>query len=331
MKNRTFFAPTLKFWISGSLLMIIMIFCSSSCSDNNAQPAVSFQQVPGKLLISIGGKPFANYIYEDSVTTRPYFDNVMTPCGIQATRNHPPQADDPKDHSAWHPGIWLSFGDINGNDYWRTKQKVEHEMFVEQPSGGPGKGTFTVRNYYMSSDGSSRMLAELVEYTILVRPSGYLLVTNSTFSSDENDFTFGDQEEMGLGIRLNTKITVQYGQGHITNAEGLKDEKETWGKASKWIDYSGKIDNNYVGMAIMPDPANFRPSWYHSRNYGYVAANPFGREAMKQGEKSAVTVKKGESFSLGFGILVYCTPSSEKTDINTAYKDYMSILSELKK
>ena len=222
------------------------------------QPVVAFQQKPGNLLITVGGRPFATYVYEDPVITRPYFAHVKTACGIQATRNHPPDADDAKDHATFHPGIWLGFGDINGNDYWRLKAKVEHEMFVEQPAGGPGRGTFAVRNYYMSADGKERVCAELAKYTILVRPSGYLLVWNSTFSSSAGDFTFGDQEEFGLGIRVNTKISVQYGQGHMTNAEGLKDGKETWGKVSSWIDYSGPIGDRYAGMAIMPDPANFR-------------------------------------------------------------------------
>src|SRR5690606_10682004 len=118
----------------------------------------------------------------------------------------------------FHPGAWLSFGDINGHDYWRIKSKVEHEMFVEQPKGTAGEGTFTVRNYYISKDGKDRVVSELVKYTILVRPAGYLLMANSTFSSDDQDFTFGDQEEMGFGVRVNTRITPQYGQGQIVNA-----------------------------------------------------------------------------------------------------------------
>jgi hypothetical protein len=311
-------------WISPLLMILVCLGCSGR-KQEESKPVVSFHQEPGELLIMIGDQPFATYVYEDTATTRPYFAHVKTPCGIQATRNHPPEADDPQDHSTYHPGIWLSFGDINGNDYWRIKAKVEHEMFVKQPEGGPGKGTFAVRNYYMSSDGKHRVLAQVVNYTILVRPAGYLLLTNSTFSSDAGDFTFGDQEEMGLGIRVNTKITRQYGQGHITNAEGLTDGKETWGKASKWIDYSGRIGDSYVGMAIMPDLKNFRPSWYHARDYGFIAANPFGREAMKQGEKSVVEVKKGQTFDLGFGILIYCNPAGEKIDIDSAYQDYINI------
>jgi hypothetical protein len=112
----------------------------------------------------------------------------------------------------------------------------------------------------------------------------------------------------------------------MTNAEGMTDGEETWGKASDWIDYSGIIDDKYVGIAVMPDPGNFRPSWFHARDYGFVAANPFGRQAMEQGEKSAVTVKKGEDFHLGFGILVYCNPDGEKTDIANAYQAYLKVL-----
>jgi len=298
---------------------------SQTGTRNDKQPMVAFEQKPGQLLITIGGQPFATYIYENPVITRPFFAHVKTPCGIQATRNFPPLPEDPQDHSTMHPGIWLSFGNLSGRDYWRNKAKIEHEMFVEQPDGGPGKGTFTVRNFYMSTDGKDRMLAELVKYTILVRPSGYLLVTNSTFSSESGDFTFGDQEEMGLGFRVNTQISAQYGKGQITNAEGMKGGNDTWGKTSNWIDYSGIIDNKYVGMSLMPDPDNFRPSWYHARDYGFIAANPFGRKAMKQGEESAITVKKGENFQLGFGILIHCNPAGEKVNVEQAYQGYLQL------
>ena len=34
-------------------------------------------------------------------------------------------------------------------------------------------------------------------------------------------------------------------------------------------------------------------------------ANPFGREAMKQGTKSRVTVTRGEAFTLRFGAILH--------------------------
>jgi hypothetical protein len=314
--------------IIGIVLLVNGGAAAQKARKTSNQPVVAFEQKPGELMITIGGKPFASYVYEDPKISRPYFAHVKSSCGIQVTRNYPTQEGDPKDHATFHPGIWLSFGDINGNDYWRLKAKVEHEMFVEQPKGGPGSGSFTVRNYYMSADGKDRVLAELVKYTILLRPSGTLLLTNSTFSSESTDLAFGDQEEMGLGVRVNTKFTVQYGKGHITNAEGLKEGEGTWGKASNWVDYSGIVDGNNVGVTIMPGPGNFRPSWFHTRDYGLAVANPFGREAMKQGEKSSVSVKKGEKFELGYGVLIYCKPKGGKVDIEGAYQDYLQVLKE---
>lgn len=320
------FPKHFRSFIIGILILVNGGIVARQASNTSDQPVVAFKQRPGELTITIGGNPFASYVYEDPKISRPYFAHVKSPCGIQVTRNYPPQEGDPKDHATFHPGIWLSFGDINGNDYWRLKSKVEHEMFVEQPKGGPGMGSFTVRNYYMSADGKDRVLAELVKYTILIRPSGTLLLTNSTFSSDAVDLAFGDQEEMGLGVRVNTKFTVQYGEGHLTNSEGFKDGDGTWGKASKWVDYSGPVDDKNVGVTLMPDPANFRPSWFHNRDYGLMVANGFGREAMKQGEKSTIAVKKGEKLTLGYGVLIYCTAQGEKQDINDAYKDYLNVL-----
>jgi hypothetical protein len=333
LKNRMIVKLLQKciFGVAASL-MLCAAWSDTVLAQNTKKPAangnaVTFEQKPGELLISIGGKPFASYVYEDEKITRPYFAHIKSSCGIQVTRNYPPQEGDPKDHSTFHPGLWLSFGDINGNDYWRLKARVEHEMFVEQPKGGPGRGTFTVRNYYMSSDGKDRVLAELAKFTILVRPSGTLLLINSTFSSDANDIIFGDQEEMGLGVRVNTKFSVQYGKGHITNAEGLKDGEGTWGKVSNWVDYSGPVDGKYAGVAIMPDPNNFRPSWFHTRDYGLMAANAFGREAMTKGEKSAELVKKGQKFQLGYGVLIYCKPDAGKVNIENAYQDYLKVRS----
>ena len=72
-----------------------------------------------------------------SATTRilrPYFCNVHAPGGIQVTRNHPPVAgQDATDHDTMHPGLWLAFGDINGQDFWRNKGRIEHVRFTEPP------------------------------------------------------------------------------------------------------------------------------------------------------------------------------------------------------
>jgi hypothetical protein len=233
------------------------------------------------------------------------------------------------DHDTFHPGIWLTFAGINGNDYWRLKKKTEHEMFSVTPEGGPGKGTFTVSNFYLDSKDSTgnRIAHEICKYTILVRPNYYLLIYDSTISSDKSDLVFGDDQEYGLGIRVQTPIEERYG-GQILNADGLKGAKKAYGKASNWADYSGVMGSTLVGMTVMPDPKNFRPSWYHTRDYGLIAANPFGREKVAGGEKSEVLVKKGEKFHLGFGVAIYSAAAGTDVDRHAMYKDYLKAIGE---
>ena len=294
----------------------------------NKEPLVAFEHKPSKLLITIGGEPFASYVYENSKIPRPYFAHVKTPSGVQVSRNHPPiEGKDSMDHDTYHPGIWLTFAGINKNDYWRLKKKTEHEMFIGKAQGGAGRGTFAVGNYYLDSKDSTgnRIAHEICRYTIIARPSYYLLIYDSTISSDKGDLVFGDDQEYGLGIRIATPIEERYG-GQILNADGLKGAKKLYGKASDWCDYSGVIDDTLVGMTVMPDPRNFRRSWFHARDYGLIAANPFGRKGVAGGEPSEVLVKKGEKFHLGFGVAIYSVPKGSKIDRNAMYQDYLKAI-----
>jgi hypothetical protein len=289
------------------------------------RPVVAFKHQPGKLLITIGDKPFATYYEGTSKIPRPYFAHVMSPSGIQVSRNHPPiEGKDSPDHDTFHPGIWLTFAGINGNDYWRLEQKTEHEMYVGEKESGPGKGSFTVSNFYLDKEGK-RIAHEICKYTIVVRRRSYMLIYDSTISSDEHDLVFGDDQEYGLGIRVQTPIEERYG-GQILNADGLKGEKgdnNAYGKASDWCDYSGVMNDTLIGMMVMPDPKNFRRSWYHVRDYGLIAANPFGRKGVAKGEPSEVKVKKGEKFHLGFGIAIYSAPKDGKVNRERMYHGYL--------
>src|SRR2546426_10468941 len=78
--------------------------------------------------------------------------------------------------------------------------------------------------------------------------------------------------KMGLGVRVATPFIVKQG-GSILNSAGGQNEKGTWGKTAEWIDYFGNVGTKTIGLMLVPDPANFRSSWFHSRDYGLVVAN----------------------------------------------------------
>ncbi len=60
---------------------------------------------------------------------------------------------------------------------------------------------------------------------------------------------------------------------------------EVWGHRSKWVDYSGSINGEKLGVAIFDSPTNPRfPTYWHSRDYGLFALNPFGQKAFDKNE-----------------------------------------------
>ena len=75
----------------------------------------------------------------------------------------------------------------------------------------------------------------------------------------------------------------------------------------------------------LPDPKNFRPSWFHNRNYGLMGANMFGRKAFTKGEASQVPVAKGETFHLCWAAYVHSTATNETADVSAVYQRYVGM------
>lgn len=289
---------------ASSLLTILLGLLTLLPRAHAAQP-VSFARSEDRLEIRIGTRPFATYVFRDTRILRPYFAHVRAPDGAQVTRNLPPVAGtDRTDHDTMHPGIWMAFGDLDGADFWRNKATVEHVEFSENPTSSDGVGRFVVKNRYRDSD--RVVCQERCRIRIDALEGRTLVVWDSTFTA-EQPFAFGDQEEMGLGVRVATPLAVVNG-GTLTNADGLKNEKQLWGKPSDWCDYSGQIAGQPAGIMVVPDPKNFRRSWFHARDYGFVAANPFGQKAFTGGDASRVVVRPGESLRLRYAVVVHSGP-----------------------
>jgi len=304
-------------------------------SPAGAGQKVSFERETERLGILFDGTRVATYVWDDPAIPRPYFCNILAPNGAQVTRNHPPNPVADKgndDHPGFHPGIWLAFGDVDGQDYWRNKARVRHGGFITEPAAGDRIGHFEVLNVYEAPAGATPEVVceERCRYTFHVTPSGYLLVVDSTFQSKDHPFTFGDQEEMGLGVRLATPLSVKHGTGLLENSEGGRNEEGTWGRSANWCAGLGRAGGAWLGMSVMVHPGNFRPSWFHSRDYGLIVANPFGKKAMTGPDDDAVpadstTVDASETFRLRFGVAIFSLPGDRQPDLASLYEEYLSL------
>ena len=278
-------------------LTLLLFAASGLTAQAQAQSPVSFDQKAGSLSIQIDGRPLATYVWNDPAVLRPYFAHLHAPNGKQVTRNHPPRrGPDATDHADDAPRPVAGF-----------RRSLRRRLLAQQgrpsstwssctsPQASAGGGSFVVRNRYDA--GGKTLCEEDCRISIRQQPGGTLIDWASEFSGPE-EFTFGDQEEMGLGVRVATPLTVKNG-GQILNSDGLKNEKQVWGKQADWCDYSGVIDGEPVGVAIFPSPQNFRRSWFHARDYGVLVANPFGQNAFTKGEKSKVVVPQGRRSGCG--------------------------------
>lgn len=311
-----------------SLLLALCLFAAPSAltaASAPTAPKLAFESRDGAIVITADGQRVGEYVFNDPKIPRPYFSNLQAPGGVQVTRHQPIQPDkDPTDHEFLHPGVWLAFADLSGQDSWRNLAAIKHERFTEKPAIRAGRLTFATESVMQKKDGSP-LCRLLLRFSLSARPAGYLLIWDATFEANAEELAFGDQEEMGLGVRVATPLMEKNG-GVITASTGVTTAKNTWGKSFDWCDYSGVVGGRRAGITLMPDPANFRPSWYHNRNYGLMAANPFGRKSMKQGEVSRVEVKKGEKLRLRFGLLLHAAAPEKAVDLAAAYRDFLAQL-----
>jgi hypothetical protein len=277
----------------------------------NPVPAMGFTWALQRDRLSIlqAGVQLTDYVFRDPDILRPYFQNVRAPNGAQVTRTHPPAAGDAADHATMHPGIWLAFGDINGEDFWRNKARMEHVEFITEPSLEQGRLVFATRNRLVAGNGTP--LATLISRFAIALWGDYafVLTWEAEIRGDGRDLAFGDQEEMGLGVRVATELTEQKG-GLVINNEGVKGAKTVWGTQAAWAVYSRELAGRIRGAAIFPSASNPNPTWWHSRDYGVIVANGFGTRALPASAGGKLVVKSRDSLKLRYDVLLFDAPSA---------------------
>ncbi|CAN5672345.1 hypothetical protein BH24ACI4_BH24ACI4_23960 [soil metagenome] len=289
-----------------------------------ADHAFGWELKPDRLSIAHAARPLGDYVFRDPEVLRPHFQNLHAPSGVQVTRRHPPAEGDATDHATMHPGVWLAFGDINGEDFWRNKARMEHVAFTVEPDVAGGRLTFATRNQLVAQDAAP--LASLSS-RFAIAPWGdhaFLLTWEAEIRPEGRDLVFGEQEEMGLGVRVATKLTEKDG-GLVVNSDGLTGAKTVWGKPAAWAAYSRQTDGRIQGVAILPARSNPNPTWWHSRDYGVIVANGFGKRVLPAPAEGTLVVKAGDALKLRYDLLLFDTPAAEPIDLAAAYKAIQSL------
>ena len=284
---------------------------------------VKITKLPEKLRVEVNGKLFTEYNFKEGPF--PYFYPVVGPTGVPVIRHWPMKEgkDEAQDHRH-HRSLWFTHGEVNGVDFWQGRNdRIVHDKFVKVSSGRE-VGIIQSQNKWVAANGKV-VCTDSRTHRFYNRPDGQMMDFEITIHASEGKVVMGDTKEGTMAIRLapTMRLEGKVGKGHIVNSEGVRD-KATWGKRAAWCDYYGPVEGQIVGVAIFDHPQNPKhPTWWHVRDYGLFAANPFGVhnfEGKPEGTGD-ITIPSGES--LTFRYRFYFHKGDEKQGkVAAHYREY---------
>jgi hypothetical protein len=283
-----------------------------------------------RVRVEIDGHPYTDFFFYGGEAMKPFLWPLRAASGTMVTRQFPLESPpgEPHDHPH-HRGLWFAHDNVNGVDFWNnetsyTSPPPRGRIVVEKISnvkGGSHDGSFTAALSWRDPF-ANKLLDEIRSFHFATRTKLHIIDIDITLTA-VTKVVFGDSKDGSLGIRLapalqedkliksnvnekgqteknKTTWTVPGAPGIIENAEGLEHEKNVWGKPSNWVDYSGDIAGEKLGVAILDHPSNIHRARWHVRAYGLFAANPFGFSTFTNNKSDDGSVKLDPGGSLHF-------------------------------
>src|SRR5215472_793480 len=300
--------------------------------------AVELKHLGNQIEVFVGGKPFTTY-YFGADSPKPYLHPLRTAQGTVVTRGWPMVKDIPgasHDHPH-HRAMFFAHGDINGVDFWGEGEpsgasQTAHGQFYSGEELPKGRTVFrqldeatgnSIRAGFdlVASDGRI-MGKESQEYAFGIDESTRTIDCTFTLAANHGPLKIGDTKEGTFAIRVVKALEAP--TGHMLSSEGDVGEKEIWGKRADWVDYSGTVPGETLGIAIFDNPGNIKhPTYWHARGYGLFAVNPFGEHDFYNDPKrdGSVTIQPGEPLTLRYRVLIHHGDASEGK-IAEKYEDY---------
>ncbi len=290
------------------LVLVLQVRCGvAACPQSNE---VSIEKQDGVVVVNVGGELFTKYDFKSY--KRPIFFPVLGPGQVSMTRCYPMQKvpGEASDHPH-HKSIWFAHGVVDGVDFWKEDGSIKHRSF---DAFDPAKG-FTVTDHWLDPTTQKPLLVVTGKFEFGTSQSARWIDCEYVLQAPEKEVLLGDTKEGTFAIRThpdlrlnaNKKQGVKEVFGSARNSAG-DTGKSVWGKSAKWVDYFGAVDGQAVGITMLDHPANLRhPTTWHAREYGLVAANPFGYHHFKQQKKGAgdYRLKPGEPLTLRYRAVFY--------------------------
>ena len=272
---------------------------------------ISAVKVGSKINVTIDGKYFTSYTFS-SDEKYPFFYPVNGPLSggsVTSMRNG---------EYPHHSSLFFGCDMVNGGNYWQEGLERGRIISVNAEILQEGGDTVVISDECIwSRPGAISPVKDIRKITITAPSVNVRQMDVEITMEMLIDVQILKTNHSLFSARMAADLSVKNG-GMMVNAEGAKGEKDTFGKPSAWIDFSGKRGEFIEGLTIMQYPSNpWYPSPWFTRDYGFISPTPMYWP--KNGVQTFM--KKGETLQLRYRVLVH-GGSSEEAKIGELFEIY---------
>ena len=300
--------------------LFVVCLAAGACLSAQDKPS------PNDITVNLDGKPFTVFHYGVDAN-KPFLAPLRSASGKIITRGFPMEniPGESRDH-LHHRGLWFSYDDVNGVKFWENDPSYTK----------PHIGKIVVRKAVLKEGKKSSILTATMDWqdpltnvllvedeviTFYPDPKLRIMDFHITLTAAQ-DVTIGDTKEGAFAIRLADNFTERKGL-QIVDADGRKRMAKVWGQRSNWVDYSADVDGEKIGVAIFDHPSNpHHPTYWHARDYGLFALNPFGQKAFDENmPESKIKLAKGEKLTFLWRVVIH-PGDAETGHVAELYKEF---------
>jgi len=316
------------------VVLVTSALASLGWTVTRSWEAVELKREGYQVEIAIGGQPFAAYHFDPAVA-KPYLSALRSAQGTIVSRGFPMVPDLPgEDRDEPHQrAMYFAHGDINGFDFWgesafprwshHPASKFGRTVFrkLDVMQGGPESGELKAELDLVTAEGRA-IASEIQGFVFRGDERTRIVDCEFTIGTDYGTVRIGDTKEGTFAIRLVKALDSP--PGRMVNSSGAVGEKAIWGKRADWVDYSGNVGKEEVGIAVFDNPMNPRhPTYWHARHYGLLAANAFGTREFTHDrhQDGSYTIAAGESLTFHYRVFIH-EGDVQRARVGEAYKQY---------
>jgi arylsulfatase A-like enzyme/type 1 glutamine amidotransferase len=213
-----------------------------------------YDQSPGHLALLMDGRELWRLNFSRDLP-KPYFHPLRTPKGQDLTWVGP------KDHP-WHLGLWFSWKKINGVNYWE---------FEKGKSLPVGRTVIEAVEILEANEKAARVRLDMTLHPgegkdPVARETLWLRIetprADGTYAIDWRqrtealeDLVFGRSSGYG---GLSFRAGQQWRNPLIRNSEGKGGLENTHLQRARWLDFSGTVNGEPLGLTLFDHPGNSR-------------------------------------------------------------------------